>query len=106
MAECLRELKAGTPLVHDTRQCGFVAGIEFRRIDGTPFPADQRFGAKICLEARNHGLLTRPIRDTVVLMPPLCTSGPELELAVSALRSAAESVAAASCRPPGRGSGD
>jgi adenosylmethionine-8-amino-7-oxononanoate aminotransferase len=88
MAELLASLTAGNPLVHEIRQCGFVAGIEFRRTDATPFPAGKHFGAKVCLEAREHGLLTRPIRDTVVLMPPLCIAAAELRLAVSALRAA------------------
>lgn len=78
----LREL----PHVADIRQCGFMAGIEVRQADGQPFPATERFGARICLTARRHGLLTRPIRDTIVLMPPYCITEEQLALAVDALR--------------------
>ncbi|WP_193212089.1 adenosylmethionine--8-amino-7-oxononanoate transaminase [Luteolibacter marinus] len=85
MAERLARLKAGHPRVHEIRQCGFVAGIEIRQADGTPFPAAEHFGARVCTAARDHGLLTRPIRDTIVLMPPLCTGPDELDHAVSAL---------------------
>ncbi|MFT4546455.1 MAG: adenosylmethionine-8-amino-7-oxononanoate aminotransferase, partial [Verrucomicrobiales bacterium] len=50
--------------VGEIRQCGMMAGIDLLGGDGT-------LGAKACLAARGHGLLTRPVLDTVVLMPPL-----------------------------------
>ena len=82
---CLADLKARHPLVHEVRQCGFVVGIELRKADGTKFPVESRIGEQVCREARNHGLLTRPILDTIVLMPPLCTSVTELDHAIAAL---------------------
>jgi len=90
MAELLRDLKQRSPCFHDARQCGFVAGIELRHPDGTPFPPERRIGEAVCLAARPHGLLTRPILDTIVLMPPLCTTTDELELAVAAIAMAVE----------------
>ena len=81
----LADLKARHSLVHDVRQCGFVAGIELRQADATKFPVESRIGEHVCLDARNHGLLTRPILDTIVLMPPLCTSVTELDHALAAL---------------------
>ena len=92
MAELLAELKSKSPLVHEIRQCGFIAGIELRRADGTRFPADLRIGSEVCFEARRHGLLTRPIRDTIVLMPPLCITEAELEFAVKAVSEAIRTV--------------
>jgi adenosylmethionine-8-amino-7-oxononanoate aminotransferase len=85
MSEGLSRLKAAQPCVHETRQCGFIAGIEVRRPDGSPFPQDARVGEAVCAAARHHGLLTRPILDTMVLMPPLCTSPEALDLAFAAL---------------------
>ena len=85
LAELLLDA-ATEPNVSGTRQCGFIAGIDIARPDGTPFPWQDQTGAKICMAARRHGLLTRPIRDTLVLMPPLCFTGPELENSVAALR--------------------
>ena len=85
LAELLQGL-ATEPNVFATRQCGFIAGIDIARSDGTPFPWQDQTGAKVCMAARRHGLLTRPIRDTLVLMPPLCFTGPELERSVAALR--------------------
>jgi adenosylmethionine-8-amino-7-oxononanoate aminotransferase len=81
----LADLKARHPLVHEVRQCGFVAGIELRQADATKFPVESRIGERVCRDARNHGLLTRPILDTIVLMPPLCTSVDELDHALAAL---------------------
>ena len=85
LAELLADL-ATEPNVSAIRQCGFIAGIDVAKSDGTPFPWQDQTGAKICMAARRHGLLTRPIRDTLVLMPPLCFTGPELERSVAALR--------------------
>jgi adenosylmethionine-8-amino-7-oxononanoate aminotransferase len=74
LAELIAELAAGQPRVREVRQCGFVAGIEF-----------DRDAAAICVAARDHGLLTRPIRNTVVLMLPLCVTESELRTAVAAI---------------------
>jgi adenosylmethionine-8-amino-7-oxononanoate aminotransferase len=87
MKALLQDL-AEEPAVRAVRQCGFMAGIDVARSDGTPYPWQEQTGARICVAARRHGLLTRPIRDTLVLMPPLCFTEPELERAVGALRHA------------------
>ena len=87
MKALLQDL-AEEPAVRAVRQCGFMAGIDVARSDGPPYPWQEQTGARICVAARRHGLLTRPIRDTLVLMPPLCFTEPELERAVGALRHA------------------
>ncbi len=61
----------------EVRQCGLIAGIELEGPVGT--------GAAVCQRARSHGLLTRPIGNVVVLMPPLCVTSAELERMVDAL---------------------
>ncbi|MEI6872188.1 MAG: adenosylmethionine--8-amino-7-oxononanoate transaminase [Verrucomicrobiota bacterium] len=76
------------PNVHSIRQRGFIAGIELRNTDGTPFAPELGMGGRVCVAARAFGLLTRPIRDTVVLMPPYCISDAELGDAVRAVGSA------------------
>jgi adenosylmethionine-8-amino-7-oxononanoate aminotransferase len=84
------------PNVREVRRAGFIAGIEVGHPDGTPFdPADQ-VGAKICFAARRYELLTRPIRDVVVLMLPLCVTFEEIDHAVNAIEQAIEDV----CRTP------
>ena len=84
----LASLQAAHPVIHQVRQCGFIAGIELRQPGGRRFPADQRVGDAVCQAARAHGLLTRPILDTVVLMPPLSTTCAELDHALAALDAA------------------
>lgn len=73
------------PGVSCVRQCGFIAGIEMAT-------RGERSGAAVakavCVAARRHGLLTRPIRDVVVLMPPLCITPEQLSAAFDALRKA------------------
>ena len=76
----LREL----PWVADVRQCGFIAGVELHQSDVEP----GQLGAAVCLAARRHGLLTRPIRDVVVLMPPFCITEAQLRQAVQAIKAA------------------
>ncbi len=53
------------PLAHvaEIRQCGFIAGIELMAdpAKGEPFPWEAQTGARVCVAAREHGLLTRPI---------------------------------------------
>jgi len=81
LAELLAELQP-VPGVLATRQLGLIAGIDLAGPAGT--------GAAVCLAARQHGLLTRPIQNTLVLMPPLCVTVPELRQMVNAIRSALE----------------
>jgi len=90
----LGELRA-LPWVSEVRQCGFIAGIEVRQANGESFSPGELTGAKICRAARERGLLTRPIRDTVVLMPPYCITDVQLEDAVRAIRGAIEEVCGA-----------
>ncbi len=78
------------PAVREVRQCGFISAIELN-LEFTSLPAGS-VGAAVCRIARSHGLLTRPIRDSVVLMPPYCITETQLEQAVQAIRSAIEEV--------------
>ena len=74
----LGDLQTSNSRVGEVRQLGLIAGVDLERGDGT-------LGAEVCLAAREHGLLTRPILDTVVLMPPLSISVAQIDEAVAAL---------------------
>ena len=87
LSELLAPL-AKQPHVADVRQCGFVAGIEIAESAGRSYGADLQMGARVCMAARKHGLLTRPVRDTTVLMPPYCISDAQLRHAVEAIATA------------------
>jgi adenosylmethionine-8-amino-7-oxononanoate aminotransferase len=91
LARLLAELRRHAH-VAEVRQCGFMSGIELRRTEHEPYPPEQGIGAKVCLAARRHGLLTRPIRDTLVLMPPYCITEAQLRAAVDALAAAIREV--------------
>ena len=77
------------PGVAEVRQCGFIVGID---LNGSHEGTSTSFAADVCVEARQYGLLTRPIRDVVVLMPPLCITSNQLAQAVEALRAAITAV--------------
>jgi adenosylmethionine---8-amino-7-oxononanoate aminotransferase len=71
------------PGVKEVRQCGLIAGIEIKESPNGPRPG---LAAAVCIEARRHGLLTRPLGNVIVLMPPLCITIDQITKAVDALR--------------------
>lgn len=75
------------PHVGDVRQEGPICAIEIVRDFKTrqPFPFAERIGHRICEAARKHGLLTRPVGDVLVLMPPYCTTEDQIARMVEAL---------------------
>jgi adenosylmethionine-8-amino-7-oxononanoate aminotransferase len=80
------------PHIRAVRQCGFMAGIELGQVDGQPFDWQTQTGARVCLAARRHHLLTRPIRDVVVLMLPYCVTEAEIAMAVQAIENGIREV--------------
>ncbi len=75
------------PNVGDVRREGMICAIELVRDFRTreAFPYSGRTGFRICEAARNRGLLTRPIGDVLVLMPPYCSTDRQLEQMAEAL---------------------
>jgi adenosylmethionine-8-amino-7-oxononanoate aminotransferase len=57
-----------------------------------PYPLEERVGHRVTMEARNRGLLLRPIGNIIVLLPPLSTSLPELRRMVVILKDAITTV--------------
>jgi adenosylmethionine-8-amino-7-oxononanoate aminotransferase len=64
---------AELPHVGEVRQRGAMVGIELvaDRRTKEPHSASERIGHRVCLAARRHGVLLRPLGAVVVLMPPL-----------------------------------
>ena len=85
----LHELQSKDLGIVEIRQCGLIAGIEYK----------QDLGLGIVQAARAHGLITRNILDTVVLMPPLSITHDEIDFAVESLREASSSDRGSSARP-------
>jgi adenosylmethionine-8-amino-7-oxononanoate aminotransferase len=88
LSEQLAKLADDEPLVYEVRQCGMIAGIELRARDGQPFDKQWRIGEKVSVMAREYQVLTRPILDTLVVMPPLSISIDEIDILCSGLASA------------------
>jgi adenosylmethionine-8-amino-7-oxononanoate aminotransferase len=72
--------------VGDVRQKGLMVGIELVEDKGTrkSFDPRRRVGAAVCLAARRHGVMLRPLGDVIVLMPPLAMPSEQIEMLVDA----------------------
>jgi adenosylmethionine---8-amino-7-oxononanoate aminotransferase len=79
------------PQVGDIRQVGLVAGIELVRDWRTrePFDLRERAGIRVCEAMARLGVLTRPVGNVIVLMPPYCATPGQLHRIISALGQAA-----------------
>jgi lysine--8-amino-7-oxononanoate aminotransferase len=75
------------PQIGDIRQVGLVAGIELVKDWRTreEFPLKERAGIRVCETMARRGVLTRPIGNVIVLMPPYCTTKRQLRKMVFAL---------------------
>jgi adenosylmethionine-8-amino-7-oxononanoate aminotransferase len=82
--------------VGDIRQRGLMVGIELvgDRATRRPYAAVDRIGHRACRAARAQGVITRPLGNVVVLMPPLSIEPAQIDLLVDAtvagIRSATE----------------
>jgi adenosylmethionine-8-amino-7-oxononanoate aminotransferase len=75
-----RKLEA-LPQVGDVRQWGLMVGIELVRDRETrePYPVEKRIGHRVILEARNKGVIVRPLGSVIILMPPLSIEADQIE---------------------------
>jgi adenosylmethionine-8-amino-7-oxononanoate aminotransferase len=71
--------------VVETRQCGFIGAVEIG-----PYPWEAKAGIRVCQRARELGVLTRPIGNVLVIMPPLSVTEAELRRICGVLRQAVE----------------
>ncbi|MBF8377319.1 adenosylmethionine--8-amino-7-oxononanoate transaminase [Alicyclobacillus mali] len=80
------------PHVGDIRQAGLMIGIELveDRETKRPFPLTTRAGWRVCWQARELGMLLRPLGDVVVFMPPLASTVDEIQEMTSILCDAVE----------------
>ena len=82
------------PNVGEVRQVGLIAGIELVRDWRTrePFTLHERAGIRVCEAMARRGVLTRPVGNAIVLMPPYCTTQAQLQKMISALREAIKEI--------------
>jgi adenosylmethionine-8-amino-7-oxononanoate aminotransferase len=78
------------PNVGDIRQVGLMVGVELVKDWRTraPFALRERAGLRVCEAMARRGVLTRPIGNVVVLMPPYCTTTLQTRRMVAALAEA------------------
>ena len=76
------------PNVGDIRQVGLIAGVELVKNWRTrrPFDLRERAGIRVCEAMAKRGVLTRPVGNVIVLMPPYCTTPAQLQKMVASLR--------------------
>jgi lysine--8-amino-7-oxononanoate aminotransferase len=89
----LNELQS-LPHVGDIRQLGFMCGIELVQSKETKesFPAETRVGYQVTLKMRELGMLTRPLGDVIVFMPPLVSTREDLRAMVMIMKEAISEV--------------
>ncbi len=82
--------------VGEVRQCGFVGGVELVKDKRTrqPYPYSRQVGAQVCLRARRHGVMLRPLADVIVLFPPLSISLENLDRLMRVVARCIEEVVA------------
>ena len=78
------------PQVGDIRQVGLVAGVELVRDWRTrqPFDLKDRAGIRVCDAMAQRGVLTRPVGNVIVLIPPYCVKPTQMRQIIAALHDA------------------
>jgi adenosylmethionine---8-amino-7-oxononanoate aminotransferase len=80
----------GHPNVGDIRQVGLIAGIELVKDWRTrePFDLRDQAGNRVCAAMARRGVLTRPIGNVIVIMPPYCTTTAQVRAMIRVLHRA------------------
>ena len=93
MHDALKALWA-LPNVGDIRQVGLMAGVELVRDWRTrePLALRERAGLRVCEAMAKRGVLTRPVGNVLVLMPPYGTTPAQARRMVSALHESVDEV--------------
>ena len=73
--------------VGDIRRVGLVAGIELVKDWKTrkPFALREQAGIRVCASMARRGVLTRPIGNVIVVMPPYCATNSQIRKIISVL---------------------
>ena len=71
-----------------------MVGIELVEDTKTqkPYPWEDKIGVRVCQEARNKGVILRPLGNVIVLMPPLAMTMVELDQLLNVAYEAIEKV--------------
>jgi adenosylmethionine---8-amino-7-oxononanoate aminotransferase len=87
LAKSLKPLE-DHPHVSEIRLRGLMGGLElvWDKAKGKPYPYRAKMGYRVCAEARQKGVLLRPLGNVLVLMPPLAVSSGDLVRLAKVLR--------------------
>ncbi|MEY4388182.1 MAG: hypothetical protein RLY20_3465 [Verrucomicrobiota bacterium] len=81
------------PNVAEVRQLGLTGAIDLVPRDrGHRWPADLRVGFQVTLAARKHGLVIRPLGDSILIVPPIVATPDEVRHLARALHAALDEV--------------
>ena len=59
-----------------------------------PYPYEAAMGARVCRAARKHGVIVRPLGNTIVILPPLSILDDEIAQLCDAIRAAIGDICA------------
>lgn len=84
------------PHVGEARNKGLMSGVELvmNKKSNAPYPVEEKIGWRVAYEARNHGVLIRPLGGVVVLMPPLIISLENLQRLLEVIELSIEAATA------------
>ena len=82
----------GHPHVRTFRQLGLTGSVEFQPARADRWPTDTRAGYQVALAARRHGLVIRPLGDSILFVPPISIQADEVKHLVRAVRLAMEDI--------------
>jgi adenosylmethionine-8-amino-7-oxononanoate aminotransferase len=82
------------PQIGDIRIEGCVAGIELVRDwkTRTAFDLREKAGIRVCEAMARRGVLTRPVGNVIVILPPYCTTPAQVRKIITALSESVEEV--------------
>jgi adenosylmethionine-8-amino-7-oxononanoate aminotransferase len=82
------------PNVGDIRQVGLMAGVEIVKHWKTrePFALRERVGIRVCEAMARRGVLTRPVGNVIVVMPPYCTTPAQVRRIIAAVKQSVELI--------------
>ena len=81
-------------MVGDIRQSGGVLAVELVEDWKTrkPFDLPKQVGIRVCNVMARLGVLTRPIGNVIVIMPPFCTTQAQVKKIFNTLRDSIKEV--------------
>jgi adenosylmethionine-8-amino-7-oxononanoate aminotransferase len=92
---------ASHPHVTQIRQRGLTAAIDLGpRFDQPEWPIESRMGWQVCLAARQHELILRPLGNSLLIVPPLIISNVEIDFMCERIVRTLDQVCAVSASGP------